>query len=374
MKRVVLSLIFLLIFRPLNSQQGPDPFDLISYDIEESAKNMKKLAVLPYFYKDEQKPTEEGLIIAERIASKLSLKFKLSKIEEIADAFEKINIKTSSQLKKEQSIKLGELLDVDGIVLGRLEKDEDGDIKTITWLVDSSSGNIKMKTQLILTKDLSSVKPIFTKDINKIIRKMNKNFGYFEYFFGFGSVKTDIESDPSSFLPLPSYLAKNVDNLKTTAFGPVGIRVGGFNGAVGFNGDFFIYRYKTESQNVYINSQNVKVPSSYIDLTGFGIGGDLLFRTTTKIQFYSGLGLAFSINKISSDYITNVNNSKKIDELSLGLIWRIPLGLRYIKESKSYFFEWRYQQNYTDFSRNSSQTNKINQKLSLFIFGFGNAF
>ncbi|MCW1309672.1 MAG: hypothetical protein QXP04_03170, partial [Candidatus Nanoarchaeia archaeon] len=220
----------------------------------------------------------------------------------------------------------------------------------------------------------SSVKPIFTKDFNKIIRKIKRNFSYLEYFLGLGGIKTTIESDPSSFLSLPSSSAKNIDNLKTSGFGPIGIRTGGFDGSIGFNLDFSIYKYKTESQTIHINSQNVKVPSSYIDLTGCAISGDLLFRTTTKIQFYTGFGLGFSINKISSNYITNVSNSRKIDEFSLGLLWRIPFGLRYVKDSKSYFLEWWYQQHYTDFSRDTSQTNKINQKFSLFVLGSGIAF
>ena len=185
----------------------------------------------------------------------------------------------------------------------------------------------------------------------------------------------------------PSYF-KSVtwDKLKTEGFGPLAFRVGGFgNKALGGDIEFSYEKRKIAAQDTTW-SLNGLAPGSfkfsvndYATVKTFGISGDLLIRHPgEKIDPYLGIGLGMSLNSITLPYVKGFTQSsvfsKPVDEFAIGLMLRVPVGMRIkIADKTQLVAELRYEMNTMDFTRGgvSGESDHITLSGVKFLLGMG---
>ncbi|MBP7795319.1 MAG: hypothetical protein KA059_00900 [Elusimicrobiales bacterium] len=377
-KAVIMCIIFAAL--PLLAEEDvKDPYQNLANDIGKYAQGVNKIAVIPFSYADNTQSTKDGSVIAERLSMKLinMNKFEVIERTQLDKVLSELKLQNSGVIDAQSAKELGKVLGVDAIITGTLIPTSDGRIEVNARIVKTDTAQAIGATQSYVVKDWIGgelVKtPVYTSPThqqtytptNSSSRQDYGNaYSFFDLIAGFGTEKIDVEWDNG---------VKQSD-LDASGSGPIGLRIGGFgNGVVGGDFEIAFSKFNTDRQVDPSNSLPI-LPKNYIEATSFELGGDVLFRTNTKIDLYLGLGLGLTINTIKSTTIRD-NKNALLDETDVGLLYRIPVGLRFNTSGMTFFAEYRYEVNSTWFDRgNANESNNLTLNGSRFVFGIGGRF
>ncbi|MFC2091236.1 CsgG/HfaB family protein [Elusimicrobiota bacterium] len=245
--------------------------------------------------------------------------------------------------------------------------------------------------------------PPQTTASQKPVKRAN---GFIDIFFGSNNGKMDLsfsntarqidESELSMDFHFgagypEAYSEISFEDLETDASMPIGIRLSVFNNALGMDVELSYSKVLTidqDTQATYDNSRTVNFDfgwsSEYLSVKSFAMAIDLLLSPGNNFRPYIGAGLGMTINKIESAYIKQWYNAgtassifkTPLDQTSLGLLVRIPMGFRYtFDNSFGIFGEYRYSRNYFTFDRNiNSEKDSIILTAGQLLFGISVGF
>ncbi|MCX7641318.1 MAG: CsgG/HfaB family protein [Elusimicrobiales bacterium] len=372
--------------------KAQDVYQSLANELSKYTEGIKKIAVVPFSYADNVQSTKDGAVIAERLSIKLINlgKFEVIERTQLDKVLQELKLQSSGVIDATSAKELGKILGVDAIITGTLVPTSDGKIEVNARIVKTDTAQAIGAAQIYVIKDwiggdIQVQKDFQSQNIPKqqplITQSKSKNkYSFIDILLGFGSQKMRLMSDDNVYLPFPGLLGNwsEITDIKTEGIGPIGIRMGGFGeGIVGGDFEFSVFKHKTSKQKIsWSNGQILTMPEGFINVTSFDFSGDLLFRTLTKTQLYFGFGFGFSLNKITSTWLKTYDNKGYIDELSFGLLWRIPIGIRLNMDKTTVFFEWRYQGHWTTFDRGNygKESHDINISATRFCFGIGSKF
>jgi len=389
-----------------------DKYDQIAREISEAGTTLtnKKIAILPFSYADGRVATKDGAIVSERITMRLIKQRKFEVVERsmLDKVMGELKLQSTGMMDATSTQQLGKLLGVQAIVTGTLVEMQAGKIEVNARLIKTETAQAIGASQVDLEKDWvgdaatqpgQSQQSAYTqpyeqpayeqpaiKQTSAVRKPRGKHqYGFFDVFMGFGSPKMDLEfsnskgniqldntynnslgislGNPLAAYASSSYRSVKFEKLVTEGFGPIAFRVGGFgNGALG--GDLeFSYEKRNIAAQKTTWSLNGAAPGSmefytndYATVKTFGISGDLLIRHPgEKIDPYFGIGLGMSLNSLTLPYVKGYTNGsfvKPTEELALGLMVRIPVGMRIrIADKTQLVAELRYEMNTMNFTR-----------------------
>ena len=101
-----------------------------------------------------------------------------------------------------------------------------------------------------------------------------------------------------------------------------------------------------------------------------------MYRFSDKmIQPYVGVGLGMTLNFVSSPYVygyTNGSYGPSFNDVGIGLLSRIPLGVRFVFNDFMAFAEYRPTTNYFTFDRGiANETDECYMTMNAVNFGAG---
>ncbi|MEF3281060.1 MAG: CsgG/HfaB family protein [Elusimicrobiota bacterium] len=368
-----------------------DAYDKLAMELASYASNVKKMAVIPFSYADNTTSTKDGSIISERLTMKLinMQRFEIIERSVLNKVLDELKLQNSGVIDPSSAKELGKVLGVDAIITGTLVPTSDGKIEVNARIIKTDTAQAIGASQVYVVKDWiggdaqilrpqpiaqnQSTKPTYTDSTNKY------RYSFFDVIVGFSSGKLEATADESNPLPFPGLIGSwsEMSDVTVNGLGPMGIRIGGYGkGIIGGDLELAVYKYKTPKQNIsWSNGQILSMPDGYFDITSFLIGGDLLLRTLTKVQFYFGMGLGLSIDKITSSYITD-KYGKKLNEIALGVMLRFPIGIRFNTDNTTFFVEFRPLTHSTSFDRGTygNESHDITVTSPKFCLGIGSKF
>jgi len=371
-----------------------DPYDKLANDLANLGKDVKKIAVIPFSYADNTSSTKDGSIISERLTMKLInlQKFEIIERSVLNKVLDELKLQNSGVIDASSAKELGKVLGVDAIITGTLIQTADGRIEVNARIIKTETAQAIGASQVYVVKDWlgGDTKQVNTQNIAQeypqqvspsVKTSYIKNpvsYSFFDVIMGFGSQKLDATADPNAVLMLSDIRWSELKEIEVKGIGPIGIRVGGFGKSIiGGDLEISLTKHYTPAQNIIFTSGEIRImPENYFDVTTFGLSGDLLLRTMGKTSnFYLGFGLGMSINTIKSDYILN-NDGSRLDDVDIGWILRMPIGVRFIFDNTTFFVEWRWEGQYTSFDRGNygSESNTLDFTGSRFVFGVGSRF
>lgn len=409
-----------------------DKYDQIAREISEAGAGLtnKKIAILPFSYADGRVAAKDGAIVSERITMRLIKQQKFEVVERsmLDKVMGELKLQSSGMMDATSTQQLGKLLGVQAIVTGTLVEMQAGKIEVNARLIKTESAQAIGASQVSLEKDWvgdaatqqqpqpqqpAYEQPVYQQPVVQQAaapRARGKyQYGFFDVFLGFGSPKMDLEftnsngnirlntADYNGDLGIkitgpgyvnPSYFFRSVafEKLTTEGFGPIAFRVGGFgNKAVGADLEFSYEKRNIAAQDTTW-SLNGGAPANFKFLTNdyatvktFGISGDLLIRHPgERVDPYFGIGLGMSLNSITLPYAKGFTQSsafvKPVEDFALGLMFRIPVGMRIkIADKTQLVAELRYEMNTMRFTRGSISGESDTLTLSgvKFLVGMG---
>jgi len=389
MKKI--AVLFILSFTFISYGFADDPYEKLAGELANFGTNVKKLAVIPFSYADNTASTKDGAVISERLTMKLInlQKFEIIERSVLNKVLDELKLQSSGVIDASSAKELGKVLGVDAIITGTLVPTADGKIEVNARIIKTETAQAIGASQVYVVKDwlggdVQQVqpKPVLQQTQEEKPKQKGEidpfNYSYFDWMFGFGTQTMDATADPNVPLPMSGIWWSSLQNIKASGVGPIGFRVGGYGkGIVGGDLEISVSRHYTPRQTIVFNSGTIKtMPDRYFDVTSFGISGDLLLRTMGKSpQFYFGLGLGMAINNIKSNYIPD-KYGKPLNETDIGLIVRLPIGLRFNWGKDTLFIEWRFEDMSTSFDRGNTSVEKhdLDFSGSRFIIGGGTRF
>jgi len=385
-------LLFFISFCLVSSAFAEDSYDKLATELAKSGEGLKKLAIIPFSYADNATSTKDGSVISERLTMKLinMQKFEIIERSVLNKVLDELKLQNSGTIDASSAKELGKVLGVDAIITGTLIPTNEGKIEVNARLIKTETAQAIGASQVYVEKDWIggdmqvAPKPVYqqqaytpTQQVEPAHRNPN-GYSFFELIVGAGSQKLEATADSKAVLMLRDIRWSKLSEIDAKGVGPIGFRVGGYGKSiVGGDLELSISKHYTPSQNIiFTNGQIRTMPDKYFDVTSFGISGDLLLRTMGKTaQFYLGFGLGMAINSIKSDYILD-KDSKPLNETNIGLMVRVPIGLRFNMDNTTFFIEWRAENLSTSFDRGNygSESNKLSFTGSRFCFGLGSRF
>ena len=376
-----------------------DQYDQIAREISEAGANLtnKKIAILPFSYADGRAAAKDGAIVSERITMRLIKQQKFEVVERsmLDKVMGELKLQSTGMMDASSTQQLGKLLGVQAIVTGTLVEMQAGKIEVNARLIKTETAQAIGASQVDLEKDWvgdaatqqaqpqqPAYEEPFIKQTAAVRQPRGKHqYGFFDILAGFGSPKMDLEfSNSNGNIRLDNtytndlginiggtgssyYRTVTFKKLVTEGLGPLAMRVGGFgNGALGGDVEFSFEKRNIAAQKTTW-SRNSAVPgdftfytNDYATVKTFGISGDLLIRHPgERIDPYFGIGLGMSLNSITLPYVKGYTNGsfiKPTDDLALGLMVRIPVGMRILIADKTQLVaELRYELNTMNFTR-----------------------
>jgi hypothetical protein len=240
--------------------------------------------------------------------------------------------------------------------------------------------------------------PAYTQPVAQPQVRDKHQYGFFDIMLGFGGQNINMKFTNNSYsekfsdlgisyVPDGPYSSIEFQDLVGRGAGPIGFRVGRFGkGAIGVDLEFSISKHAFDRQtvNMKAGSGTGKVSfdkDDYLNVTSFGLSSDLLIRVTNeKVDPYFGIGLGMSLNKIQLPYVKGYTESSTFsaptDDFGIGLMFRIPIGIRVKFNPKTHFYaELRYELNSMYFDRNmDKEEDTILTSGARFVTGLGFAF
>ncbi len=378
----------------------------------------KKIAIIPFSYADGRAAVKDGSIISERLTIRMINMHKFEIIERsvLDKVMNELKLQASGTIDASSAKQLGKVLGVEAIVTGTLVEMQAGSIEVNARLIKTETAQAIGAAQMMLTKDWigdaattpqqqtyqeyqqPSAQPVY-----RAARVRGEHeYGFFDIFYGFGSPTMDLEfSNSNNNITLDSTYTNDLGiakaggtadynsvawtKLKTEGAGPIAIRVGRFGkGAVGGDIEFSFERRNIAAQTTTW-SLNGGAPAyfkfnrnDYATVKTFGMSGDLLIRHAgARVDPYIGIGLGMSLNTITLPYVkgfTNGTFTRPTEDLGIGLMFRVPVGLRLkIADKTQLVAELRYELNRISFDRGgvSGESDTITLSGAKFLVGMG---
>lgn len=382
-KKFILAAV-LLSFYPAFSF-AEDSYDKMASELSSKVEGIKKMAIIPFSYADNNSSTKDGSVIAERLTMKLInlQKFEIIERSVLNKVLDELKLQNSGVIDAGSAKELGKVLGVDALITGTLIPTASG-IEVNARVIKTETAQAIAASQVTVQKDWyggdaqqEPQKPVYQQQgipqyqkLPSVSNVKDKNeYGFFDVIIGAGSQTMDIKWDVNK------YGGAEMNALTATGAGPIGLRVGGFGkNIVGGDFEFSVSKHYSDAQRTYVAGLPLALPAGFIDATSIGLSGDLLFRTLTKAQLYAGLGLGLSINNIQSTLVKDYYN-KLLNETSVGLMFRVPIGLRLNADNFTFFMEYRAEINSTTFTRSvSGESNTLTFNGSRFVLGVGTKF
>lgn len=409
-----------------------DNYDLIAREISEAGANLtnKKIAILPFSYADGRAAAKDGAIVSERITMRLIKQQKFDIVERslLDKVMGELKLQSTGMMDATSTQQLGKLLGVQAIVTGTLVEMQAGKIEVNARLIKTDTAQAIGASQVDVEKDWvgdaatqqaqpqqpAYEQPVYEQSVMKQTAAAGQprgkyQYGFFDVFLGFGSPAMNMEfSNANANITLDNsynndlgicvgntcpvvptvskdYKTVTWEKLKTEGFGPIALRVGGF-GKRALGGDLEL---SFEKRNIAAQdttwSLNSGAPAKftfgtndYATVKTFGISGDLLIRHAgVKVDPYFGIGLGLSLNAIELPYVKGYTNGsfvKPTEDFGLGLMFRIPVGMRIrIADKTQLVAELRYELNSIRFDRGGvrGESDTILLSGAKFIVGMG---
>lgn len=402
-----------------------DKYDQIAREISEAGAGLtnKKIAILPFSYADGRAAAKDGAIVSERITMRLIKQQKFDVVERslLDKVMGELKLQATGMMDATSTQQLGKLLGVQAIVTGTLVEMQAGKIEVNARLIKTETAQAIGASQVSLEKDWvgdaatqqtqaqqpAYEQPVYQQPVVKQAAAARQSrgkyqYGFFDVFGGFGSPKMNLEfSNSNGNISLnntydnnlgikigaaASYRTVTFEKLATEGFGPVAFRVGGFgNGALG--GDIELsYEKRNIAAQDTTWSLNGGAPTNfkfstndYATVKTFGISGDLLLRHPgLRVDPYFGIGLGLSLNAITLPYAKGFTASsafsKPVEDFALGVMVRIPVGMRIrIADKTQLVAELRYEMNTMNFTRGgiSGESDTLTLSGVKFLVGMG---
>ncbi len=410
--RAAAILAFAMLLLPAAALQAKqDGYDKMAEELSESSAKLvqKKVAILPFNYLDQRK-SEGGAIVAERLTTRIVRLGKLQIIERqmLDKVVQELHLETTGIVDTETTKQLGKVLGVDAIITGTILDVEDGMSEVNARVIKTETAEV-INTSSVEVKKIWSDTSVYQQEKGQQAQQQQpaasreeaapENYGmkqqyqpqyyqaptrpkgYFDIFTsGMDASTIDFTIENSRYLTTANELGfinvpatfRRVEFKKLTTkavSGPLGIRFAGFGKNVG--GDFELQYYSTQmkAQNTTA-SFNGGSPvgftfftNDYLKINTFTMAGDLLVRFSNgAVQPYVGLGVGLTIDRVLSPYISQYDSSgsgtfgRPLDDTGIGFTFRVPIGMRIeLGDSFSFFGEWRISGNMFTFDRNINQ-------------------
>lgn len=398
MKRIyiIISLLVSVHLYAFSQDSGEDMYKKLADELIKYTESIKKIAVIPFSYADDIKSVKDGYIISERLSIKLinTGKFEVIERSQLDKVLSELKLQNSGIIDSSSAKELGKVLGVDAIITGTLVLTADGRIEVNARVVRTDTAQAVGAAQVYVVKDwiggdniskpaapsASQNAPTYQPQTQSKTYSNKTNSSFIDIIMGYGTGKLDATADSGDYLPFPGLSGtwSEINDIKVNGIGPVGVRIGGFGKSIiGGDFEFSFSKYKTSKQNIsWTNGQVLPMPEGFFDVSSFDFIGDILIRTMTEVQFYFGFGLGFGLSVIKSSYITDYRGDK-LNDASLGVLYRIPFGLRFnVDNNTTLFTEFRYQGYVTNFSRdyNSNYSHNLSFSGLRFVVGIGGKF
>lgn len=396
-----------------------DPYTVMAKEITEagSVLNNKKIAIIPFSYADGREAAKDGSVISERLTMKLikQQKFEIVERSMLDKVMKELKLQNSGGMDAGSTQQLGKLLGVEAIVTGTIVEMPSDKLEVNARLIKTETAQAIGASQVSVEKDWigdaatapavpqyqpqtaynEGAKPAYAPSAPRPRGKYE--FGFLEFFYGFGNPKMDLEfsnangnivpttelgilTSPAA-VGLRSYRSVSFEKLKTEGYGPLGLRVGGFSNSV-IGGDFELsYEKRNIAAQGTTWSLNGNAPGTftfstddYATVKSFAMSLDLLLRIPGEVvNPYTGVGLGLSLNTIDLPNVWGSNLAAPASEFSPGLLVRIPIGVRFrLKNNMSLFSEYRFEANSMTFDRGfAGESDTLTLKGSKVVFGLG---
>jgi len=426
MKKNFYALLILLLMLSSKTFAREDEYTKMAKEFSESASLLPqpKIAIMPFVYLD-KRISDGGPIVSERLTTRI---VKLKKFQVIErQLLEKVlteqNLGTTGIIDVESTKKIGKILGVSAIITGTLLDVENQMVEINARLINTETAEVIATSSVEIKKIWSDVpttqpqqptttspasQPTYTQPTyNQPAARHVKGDSFFDIFMGGGSGKMDLSFKNTS-TPIyeyelsfdingngifndtsPNYSEVSFTDLETANAGFLwGFRIGGFSAGKLLGGELEISHYAqqitAQKTTVTLDGYSTNSFSFYVDdylkVNTYLMAGDLLLRFSSRmIQPYIGLGIGLTLNNTTSPYIYQFYDTtfrKPLDQLNVGFLFRIPVGLRVkLGESTSAFLEYRSTGNTFTSTRNiKGETDTVTLTTGQTIFGMGFGF
>ena len=426
MKKNFYALLILLLMLSSKTFAREDEYTKMAKEFSESASLLPqpKIAIMPFVYLD-KRISDGGPIVSERLTTRI---VKLKKFQVIErQLLEKVlteqNLGTTGIIDVESTKKIGKILGVSAIITGTLLDVENQMVEINARLINTETAEVIATSSVEIKKIWSDVpttqpqqptttspasQPTYTQPTyNQPAARHVKGDSFFDIFMGGGSGKMDLSFKNTS-TPIyeyelsfdingngifndtsPNYSEVSFTDLETARAGTLwGFRIGGFGAGKLLGGELEISHYAqqitAQKTTVTLDGYSTNSFSFYVDdylkVNTYLMAGDLLLRFSSRtIQPYIGLGIGLTLNNTTSPYIYQFYDTtfrKPLDQLNVGFLFRIPVGLRVkLGESTSTFLEYRSTGNTFTSTRNiKGETDTVTLTTGQTIFGMGFGF
>ena len=426
MKKNFYALLILLLMLSSKTFAREDEYTKMAKEFSESASLLPqpKIAIMPFVYLD-KRISDGGPIVSERLTTRI---VKLKKFQVIErQLLEKVlteqNLGTTGIIDVESTKKIGKILGVSAIITGTLLDVENQMVEINARLINTETAEVIATSSVEIKKIWSDVpttqpqqptttspasQPTYTQPTyNQPAARHVKGDSFFDIFMGGGSGKMDLSFKNTS-TPIyeyelsfdingngifndtsPNYSEVSFTDLETANAGFLwGFRIGGFSAGKLLGGELEISHYAqqitAQKTTVTLDGYSTNSFSFYVDdylkVNTYLMAGDLLLRFSSRtIQPYIGLGIGLTLNNTTSPYIYQFYDTtfrKPLDQLNVGFLFRIPVGLRVkLGESTSTFLEYRSTGNTFTSTRNiKGETDTVTLTTGQTIFGMGFGF
>ncbi|MDT8285766.1 MAG: FlgO family outer membrane protein [Elusimicrobiales bacterium] len=397
-----------------------DNYDRLAKELTEAGISLenKKIAIIPFAHADGRAVSKDGSVVAERLTIKMINMHKFEIIERsvLDKVMDELKLQNTGAIDASSAKELGKVLGVEAIITGTLVETSSGKIEVNARLIKTETAQAIGASQVTLDKDWigdaptqmpaqqqAQRQPIYqpqqaAKPAAPRERHPNE-YGYFDVIVGVGSRNVDITYENAlnnldnvelavTNPAFSGYREIKLDQMEGSGVGPIGFRVGGFGkGAIGGAFEFSANSHIVEPQTAAgtrngVTTNFVLNPSdNYLEMTSFGFIGNLFVRHAGKmVDPYFGIGLGLSLNRIYMPNVTGYTESSvqsaPMDQMGIGLIFNMPIGVRVKIDPKTQAFaEFRYELNSVSFDRDKrSETDSISSDGVRFVIGIGFGF
>ncbi len=399
-----------------------DNYDRLARELTEAGSSLenKKIAIIPFAHADGRAVSKDGSVVSERLTIKMinTRKFEIIERSVLDKVMDELKLQSTGAIDATSAKELGKVLGVEAIITGTLVETATGKIEVNARLIKTETAQAIGASQVTVEKDWIGDAPTpmpaqpqaqepqayQPQQAAKAAapRERHPNaYGYFDVFLGGGARTVDITYENSGrgvfmteigFTPVlisnGPYREIKLEQLEGGGVGPLGMRVGGFGkGAIGGAFEFSVNKHTVEPQTVTGTrngaSTRFTLPSgdNYLDMTSFGLLGNLFVRHTGKVvDPYFGLGLGLSLNRVYMRYVRGLTASSvmntPVDDFGVGLMFNIPVGVRIKLDPKTHIVaELRYELNNVSFDRDvKGEDDTINSQGTRFLIGVGFGF
>ena len=339
-----------------------DPYEKIASLLSKNVNDIKRIAVIPFISAKSNMISEDGFIVSERLSTEMVnlKKFEVVERNVLYKVLEELKLQQTGIVDQTMAKEIGKILSVDAIITGTII-DIDDKLEINARLIKTDTAKVINATKIKVKKDWVGSSYITQKP------QQNLQVGgsYFDFIFGFSSQKMDGRFD------FPINGLKEIDDINIKGIGPIGIRWSSIGiRHLGINMEISYQRYITEEKNI---NNLIVLKDKHFNVGSLGINMDFIFNTFLYryLLFYFGLGGGFGFNTVKSDYV-NDNTGHKLDEFGISFFYRLPIGVRIVRNNVSYFVEARYEGHSISFDRgNVTEDNSLDFKGMRYCFGIG---